>query len=1082
MQANHRRSQAVRLGASATAAALLCASLTALPAASVPSTPGSLPVSDNFRPAADIGFHDYTRTGEDRAIRNDLVGDLSGMVELAQASTANPTGNSAAELPTTVAERTALLLFTPTSATTGVRVKVEAKGTVFGTLDLAHPNVLPKADQSFDSRGSVSYSLRAWSVELPSTWVQPGLKLTFTDESGNSGNTEHIDIAAPTELVINNIRLGMVAPAPVGNGQRFLNNPASGATDYFHTIPISKLTMAMYEDVNLEQVIVNSGAIYNAENQDPSPAGVYAGTMRENVGKAQVSTGINLATWGITSSPMNQRQPGHTNQRVIHHSAGLYKNHGVVSHGLSGGNGMATLYNSVGNELSHELGHSYGLGHYPGRNGNLTGDDRIRNASHHMDSGWGYIDYRNLMRSNLNTGGYREVASINNDPFLENLQGKYNFNTDTMAGGWDASPVSDYTHMTGYSLKRTQNSLKQLVADLDYPSGYRSWDNANGEWADAKVLNPNFNLLKPKTVGTHVYTILGGYNPAVPEQTLVYPAFRSNYGVTFDLPQADPQSTAEARACWLEVEFASADTQYIQLDPSNGVKQLNVHIAQDEEPTAAQVNCRAGGETTELGNQIAIANDQEPLPDPVIVGQEHGNEALRAQELAALSPKLEGMSSQAAPVLSGNDLVVLRGWADDLSGLSTTAREVANRILELDQIAQDLSAYIAQHPTDRATVEQFLESKGFLEADGSFLPQGSKVTVHNGACLYLKESSEGVLSVHVDGNRSTCATAHDDLWFTDAGGRIHSTEFPQYCLVAGSPVSLGYCNSSDSNQRWIFQDNGQVIRSNNTRQALDFFVHKEYPGIYNSTGNSNQIWNGFTQTSNPLIAKLDSSGLRALWTVLATPADEQPPVSEEYIADPPAFEEFPADSGSAIPAPGDSEGGPLGSTPGSGSPSSESGPSESSPPSSTPEGTAPGSGTPGSNAPADGAPQAPAGPEAADQPASEFSPENDALPNHIGAEPAVDEDNVDNDNPHAGKPNGVEDHSGHDHGPDQGHDELADAQTPGAGGAPGADGTSDAADGAGGLASTGTSVIAGIIALLLVGTGAAFMYVRRLQS
>src|SRR5690606_16144864 len=137
------------------------------------------------------------------------------------------------------------------------------------------------------------------------------------------------------------------------------------ATDYFETVPVSKMTMAMYEKVELDKVIVASGAIYTKDSPSPQDGGVYSGDMRENVGKAQVSTGINLATWGITSSAMNQSQPGITNQRVIHHSAGLYKN-GAQSHGLSGGNGMATLYATVGNELSHELGHSYGLGHYPG--------------------------------------------------------------------------------------------------------------------------------------------------------------------------------------------------------------------------------------------------------------------------------------------------------------------------------------------------------------------------------------------------------------------------------------------------------------------------------------------------------------------------------------------------------------------------------------------------------------------------------------------------------------------------------------------------------------------------------------------
>ena len=58
---------------------------------------------------------------------------------------------------------------------------------------------------------------------------------------------------------------------------------------------------------------------------------------------------------------------------------------------------MLTLIDSVGNEFSHEIGHHYGLGHYPGSvNNNMFW------AAHHADSGWGYIAFRNKMRGNLN--------------------------------------------------------------------------------------------------------------------------------------------------------------------------------------------------------------------------------------------------------------------------------------------------------------------------------------------------------------------------------------------------------------------------------------------------------------------------------------------------------------------------------------------------------------------------------------------------------------------------------------------------------------------------------------------------------
>ena len=79
--------------------------------------------------------------------------------------------------------------------------------------------------------------------------------------------------------------------------------------------------------------------------------------MRENTAKSTFSVGINLANWGVTSASMlSHQQPQLTQTVIAHHARGKYTN-GDQTHGLSGGNGMLTLYDSVGNEFSHEIGH-----------------------------------------------------------------------------------------------------------------------------------------------------------------------------------------------------------------------------------------------------------------------------------------------------------------------------------------------------------------------------------------------------------------------------------------------------------------------------------------------------------------------------------------------------------------------------------------------------------------------------------------------------------------------------------------------------------------------------------------------------
>lgn len=173
------RSPALRRFGAAAATFCVAAALlplgAALPALGAPADAAGLAVSDAFRPSADIGFHDSTRDGSPRPIRDDLEGDLSGMVEFVQATTSDPTGNAENEHPDVVAERTALLLFTPTSEITGATVEVTVKGESVGTLELEAPYRLPASDQSYDSRGSVAYSLRAWSAQIPAEWMLPGL-------------------------------------------------------------------------------------------------------------------------------------------------------------------------------------------------------------------------------------------------------------------------------------------------------------------------------------------------------------------------------------------------------------------------------------------------------------------------------------------------------------------------------------------------------------------------------------------------------------------------------------------------------------------------------------------------------------------------------------------------------------------------------------------------------------------------------------------------------------------------------------------------------------------------------------------
>src|SRR5690606_13690607 len=108
-----------------------------------------------------------------------------------------------------------------------------------------------------------------------------------------------------------------------------------------------------------------------------------------------------------------------------------YEN-GLQVHGGSGGAGMATLDDTIRNEFSHEIGHNYGLGHYPGGfYGSVNAVPSQRNST------WGWDSHNNFFIPNF------ESATRNKPTYLEN-EGEglfalpykeHSLGHDAMAGG-----------------------------------------------------------------------------------------------------------------------------------------------------------------------------------------------------------------------------------------------------------------------------------------------------------------------------------------------------------------------------------------------------------------------------------------------------------------------------------------------------------------------------------------------------------------------------------------------------------------------------------------------------------------------
>ncbi len=574
--------------------------------------------------AAPLGFID------DQPLRSDLLGALQGMVKFAQTHTIDPAGNAANEMPTLVAEREALVMFTPLEpiAETSmgqVKVKAMRDGVLLGERLLAPPRLLPDADRDrVDERPDVRYSLKAWSAQLPWEWLKPGLSLQFTDgqRSGSLG-AQAIEFSGPAELVVQTIRLGMLTDPLPASANWFETQPGVAAIDYFQKIPVARLTVGQYLPLHLDRVVLPNGTVYTTASADQG--GVYSGDMRD-LGKALISTGINLANYGIVDSAgSSQEQPGYFRETVVHQNIGRYAN-GIVRHGLSGGNGIATLIDTTGNEFSHELGHGYGLGHFPG--GGFW-------SSHNAKSGWGYDGFRNRMLSNLrwSTAAADNVIEGAVTPPFKAL---YRYRQDPMAGGSAEGSLSKLTHHTGYTMKRVQQALVgSSQVDANSPTGYLRWD------ASKQALVTATERTRPALFGVPVVTLVGYYDPLGQLPSTVYPALYGNFGHTYNLPAPQANGgcylsvqTAEQGAGQVDIKLAASRYSAVEMN------KFHVNLPASLQPTRATVYCVIDGQRRELAVGV-IDKPTAPLPAAIRVGKEDGylSAALQLPNVRAALPQ-----------------------------------------------------------------------------------------------------------------------------------------------------------------------------------------------------------------------------------------------------------------------------------------------------------------------------------------------------------------------------------------------------------------------------------------------------------
>ncbi|MEH6449408.1 MAG: M66 family metalloprotease [Oleispira sp.] len=805
-----------------------------------------------------------------RPLVNHLSGDLAGQVKFVQSHSVAPNNNferntgdetQSRYMPRLVALRDALLLFNPdtTHMPINVDVEVSLNGEALGHYPMTHPYALYKSD--YEGPINIEYSHSAWSVELPWDVIRNGMSLKFTSNQDSASEVSgeliaaNIDIGEASQIILQSIRLGMLTHVDKVAGHFTLNNPWSAAADYFQTVPVSKLVVASYADMELSKTIVADGTIYDTASA--GDGGVYSGDMRESVAKSQVSTGINLANFGITSNNNRQSYPHLFKQVTNHHAWGNYQN-GRQGHGLSGGNGIGTLYNSWGNEASHEWGHGYGLGHYPGSS--LTEDQRWKR--HHADSGWGFIAHRNRLRSSLYSG------IVESSP--EHYKGIYRYHHDAMSGGSNSSRFSVYTYHTGYSARIIQNHLERFpLADSNFASGYKKWDESTGSYLQFDYPAED-QRLAAQQVGVPVATILGGYDPTG-ASALIYPVFHGNYGNVFDLPA--PDLTQTDGICWLAINNTANQPRKIALagtrHHSGSINQLHINVAADYLPTSASVTCRRMGTDVELAS-TEFDGIIPALPELAIVGQEAGYVGLRANEMVQLSEAFSAISMETIPSLSLpiSDLLASYSAEELTKGLTAEAKTVWQNYVSQQQTSIKLKFALQQLMQKQTTMaEKALQMRAELVANG-ILAEGQSMPMEG----YIIQGPQYFTAELDAGGYLDASTEAVDAgsWIVDAQGRIHLASQPSMCILAtGSRLGLASCEVNSSAQLWTLADNS-TIKNGANNKCVDFDRVNSRLITYGCHAGWNQQWriDAEAKSDNLLLALWAGSDLETLYQLL----------------------------------------------------------------------------------------------------------------------------------------------------------------------------------------------------------------------